>query len=303
MPTPFTKKLELDTESASRLVEHQVRLGIKGIILASPNGEGYLMSDSMRMELVKEVVKSNEERMLLSMSIMDSSAVVMLDNIKRIADCGIDIAVIGFPFTPIDIELEYLQELYLSVLEKSPLPVSINHINKYSPTCDETELFKQLIMHPKVVQLNDCSNSPGKMDMVLTALRKRGNELSVFTGNEFSCASYAGIGYEGFLLGSACFTGFIANKILELAHAGRIKDAWEMQDHMNILLLDVFGRELEHYLVGQKQIMVELGVFSTARTIQDYPVSEEFINKIKKIVRQGKGLLLPQINHSKPRGG
>jgi hypothetical protein len=30
MPTPFTEKLELDTESVSRLVEHHVRLGIKG---------------------------------------------------------------------------------------------------------------------------------------------------------------------------------------------------------------------------------------------------------------------------------
>ncbi|MDD5728026.1 MAG: dihydrodipicolinate synthase family protein [Victivallales bacterium] len=43
VPTPFTDELELDTEAVSCLVEHQVRLGIKGFFLASPNGEGSLM--------------------------------------------------------------------------------------------------------------------------------------------------------------------------------------------------------------------------------------------------------------------
>jgi len=84
MPTPFTEDLELDTKSISRLVEHHVRLGIKGLFLASPNGEGHLMTDSMQMELVAEVVTSNQDRMLLSMLIADNPAKVMIDNIKRI---------------------------------------------------------------------------------------------------------------------------------------------------------------------------------------------------------------------------
>ncbi len=210
------------------------------------------MTDSMRMELAAEVVKCNQDRMLLSMMIMDSSAEMMLDNIKRIEDCGIDIAVIGFPFTPIDLELEYLRELYLSVLEKSSLPVSINHINRFPSNLNETELFKELIIHPKVILLNDCSNNPGRIVTILKAARKREGEFSILSGNEFCCASYVAFGYEGFLLGSACFTGFIAGKILQLAQAGRINDAWELQNYMNSLLIDVFGLEFEHYLVGQK---------------------------------------------------
>lgn len=293
MPTPFTDELKLDTESVSRLVEHHVRLGIKGVLIAGISGEGHLMTDSMRMELAAEVVKSNQERMLLSMMIMDSSAEMMLDNIKRAEDCGIDIAVIGYPFTPIDLKPEYLRELYLSVIEKSSLPISINHINRFSSDLDEIGLFKELIMHPKVIQLNDCSNSSGKIDMVLAAARKRENELSILTGNEFSCASYVVLGYEGFLLSSACFTGFIAGKILELAQTERITDAWELQNYMNSLLVDVFGLELEHYLVGQKQMMVELGIFNTAKTFQDCPVSEELIDTIREIVRQEKECLLP----------
>jgi 4-hydroxy-tetrahydrodipicolinate synthase len=295
MPTPFTDDLKLDTESISRLMEHHMRLGIKGVLIAGLSGEGHLMSDSMKMELVAQVVKSNQSRMILSMMIMDSSAEQMLDNIKQAEDCGIDIAMIGFPFAPLDLEPEYLRKLYLSVLEKSPLPVSISHINKCSSSLNEIELFKELIMHPKVVLLNDCSNDLDKIDMLLDAAEQRKNRLSVFTGSEFSCASYGELGYKGFLLSSACFTGLIAGKILEFVQTGRIKPAQALQDYMNSLLIEVFGLDFEHFLVGQKQMMVEMGIFNTANNLHNYPISEEFIIRIKEIVEQEKEFLLPEI--------
>lgn len=295
MPTPFTDDLKLDVESISHLVEHHVQLGIKGVLIAGLNGEGNLMTDPMKKELAVEVVKCNQNQMLLSMMIMDSSAEMMLENIKVAQECGIDIAMIGFPFTPVDIGLEYLRELYLSVLEKSSLSVSISHINRHPSNLDEVELFKELIMHPKVVLLNDCSNDLDKIDMLLDAAEERKNKLSVFTGSAFSCASYGELGYKGFLLASACFTGHIAGKILEFVQTGRARHAQELQDYMNSLLLEVLGLEFEHYLVGQKQMMVELGIFNTAKNLQDYHVPEDLALTIKEIVAQDKELLLPEI--------
>ncbi len=295
MPTPFTDDLKLDVESVLHLVEHHVRLGIKGLLIAGISGEGHLMTDSMKKELAVEVVKYNRGRMLLAMMIMDSSAEMMLENIKVAQDCGIDIAMIGFPFTPVDVGLEYLRELYLSVLEKSSLPISISHINRYPSRQNEVELFKELIMHPKVILLNDCSNDLDKIDMLLDAAEQRNNKLSVFTGNELSCVSYGELGYKGFLLSSACFTGLIAGEILEFVQTGRIKPAQELQDYMNSLLIDVFGLDFEHFLIGQKQMMVALGIFSTAKNLYNYPISEEFIATIKEVVEQEKEFLLPEI--------
>jgi len=97
-PTPFTDALKLDIEAIPRLVEHHLRLGVKGIFLGGTSGEGPWMSDSMRVELAKEVVKSNQDRMLLAVQVTDNSAIRMIDNIKRIEDSGVDIAVIAPPF-------------------------------------------------------------------------------------------------------------------------------------------------------------------------------------------------------------
>lgn len=54
----------------------------------------------------------------------------------------------------------------------------------------------------------------------------------------------------GQLLTSACFTGFIANAIFKSAQDGRIKDIREVQDYMNSILVDIFGLDLDNYLVG-----------------------------------------------------
>jgi len=290
MPTPFTEDLELDTESVSRLVEHHVRLEIKGLFLSSVIGEGLLMSDSMKMDLAAEVVKSNQDRMLLSMLIADNPAKVMIDNIKCIKDIGIDIAVIGFPFTPIKIEPEFLRKLYLTVLEKSPLPIALCHVNRVS----SAPLLGEILLHPKVILVKDFSNDLGKTAMILNAAKGRENELFSLGGNEANCMPSVGRSYDGFLLNSACFTGFIANAIFEFAQAGRIKDARDVQDYMNSMLVEIFGLELDNYLVGQKQIMVELGIFNTAKTLQNDQITDKCLKAIRKIIKDEKEFLLPE---------
>ncbi len=291
MPTPFTEELKLDTESVLRLVEHHVRLGIKGLFLASINGEGYLMSDSMKMDLAAEVVKSNQDRMLLSMMIADNPAKLMIDNIKRIKDIGIDIAVTGFPFTPIKIEPEFLRKLYLTVLEKSSLPIALCHSNRVAPA----SLLGEILLHPKVILVKDFSSDPSITAMILNSAKGLENELFTLGGNEANCMPSVRRSYDGFLLNSACFTGFIANTIFEFTQAGRITDARETQDYMNSILVEIFGLGLDNYLIGQKQMMLELGIFNTTKTLQNYQISDKCLKAIRKIAQEEKEFLLPEI--------
>jgi hypothetical protein len=79
-----------------------------------------------------------------------------------------------------------------------------------------------------------------------------------------------------------------------LAKTGDIAGAQAMQDHMNEVMTKVFGGEgLPCWLAGQKQIMVELGIFNTRKTIINYQISDECIKTIKSVVEQEKAYLLP----------
>jgi dihydrodipicolinate synthase/N-acetylneuraminate lyase len=130
--------------------------------------------------------------------------------------------------------------------------------------------------------------------MIINATTKRKNELFALNGNEFDSVPYVEAGYDGFLFGGACFNGFMANKIFRLAKAGDISGAQAMQDHMNEVMTKVFGgKGIPCWLAGQKQIMVELGIFNTRKTIINYQITDECIKTIKNIVEQEKAYLLP----------
>ena len=293
-PSPFTAELKLDTSALPRLIEHHLRLGVKGLFLGGTSGEGPWMSDSMRIELAKEVVKSNKDRMLLAMQVTDNSAMRIIDNIKRIEDSGIDVAVIAPPFFQINYTQEYLKNLYLEVIESSSLPVGVYHRGKHSSVMIETATLEQIIAHPKVIMIKDSSCDLSAREMICKAAAKRKDELFALNGNEFDSVPYAEAGYDGFLFGGACFNGLMANKIFQLAKAGDIAGAQAMQDHMNEVMTKVFGGEgLPCWLAGQKQIMVELGIFNTRKTIINYQITDECIKTIKSVVEQEKAYLLP----------
>ena len=293
-PTPFTDELKLDVEAIPCLVEHHLRLGVKGLFLGGTSGEGPWMSDSMRLELANEVVKSNQGRMLLAMQVTENSAMQIIENIKRIEDSGIDIAVIAPPFFQINATQEYLKDLYLEVIESSSLPIGVYHRGKLSSVEIETDTLEKIISHPKVVLVKDSSSDPVVRDMICQATAKRKDELFGLNGNEFDSVPYVEAGYDGFLFGGACFIGFMANKILELGKAGDITGAQAMQDYMNVIMKKVFGGEgLSCWLAGQKQIMVELGIFNTRKTIINYQITDECIKTIKDVVEQEKAYLLP----------
>jgi dihydrodipicolinate synthase/N-acetylneuraminate lyase len=227
--------------------------------------------------------------MLLSMLVQDNPAKLMLDNIKRIEDYGIDIAVIGFPFTPIKIEPKFLTKLYFTVIEESSLPIALYHINRASPA----PLFGDIIVYPKVVLVANCTNDPHKSAMILNTAKGRKEKLFTLGSNEANCISPVKFGYDGVLLNTACFTGFMADGILRLVKEGKIKDAIEVQNYMNSILVDVLGMDFEYFLVGQKQILVELGIFNTAKNLLDEQISNERIAGIREIVKEEKEFLLP----------
>ena len=65
-PTPFTASMEIDEVSVRRMVEHHIRLGVKGLLLAGTNGEGPWLTNRQRRQLIHGVARANRGRMPLA---------------------------------------------------------------------------------------------------------------------------------------------------------------------------------------------------------------------------------------------
>ncbi len=298
VPTPFTEAMAVDVDSVKRMVDHHLRLGVKGMFLAGTNGEGPWLPEKELRTLVRTVVKVGRGRMTVAVQVSDNSAARILDNAARAADDGADMAVIAPPYffmgyhSPREKE-KHLTDLYLEAVRKSPLPVGIYDRGNYSSVLIPEAVLARSYGESKVRIVKDSSAMDSHLAMALEA-RCRRPELALFDGDEFNCVKYLKAGYDGLLLGGGVFNGHIANLIFKAMASGDEKSAARLQARMNRLMFSVYGgRKTRIWLSGEKYLLVRMGIFRTYRNFPNYPLTAADKARIDRLLKRERHLLLP----------
>lgn len=290
-PTPFTEEMKIDVPSIKRMVDHHLKLGVKGLFLCGTAGEGHMITKSMRERLLAEIVERNAGKLILTVQVTDNSAPRVLARIEEAKNLGMDIAIISTPNFMMNVTPANLLSLFKEVVRNSPLPVGIYDRGEFGNVKMPTEVLSEIAQEENVVLLKDSSSSDEHMKTLLKA-REQNPRLSLLNGDEFNCVPYIKNGYDGLLLGGGVFNARMANKIMELALEGRIDEADALQDRMSEMMHNVFGGDKnECWLTGQKQLLVELGVFSTNRNFYNFPLTASCVAKIKEELEREKGYL------------
>jgi 4-hydroxy-tetrahydrodipicolinate synthase len=187
---------------------------------------------------------------------------------------------------------DYLYNMYRQVIEASPCDVGIYHRN--TPTAPNGETLARLAELPKVIILKDSSgNLDDEKSILSTRDRLRATkDFYAYCGAEFDCPKAIQAGYDGMMIGGACFNGRMAGKIVELTRKGQLDEAKSLQLRMNNLMYDVFGgKDLHCWLAGQKQLLVELGIFTTNKCVMNYHLDKETAENIKIAVKREEEFL------------
>ena len=289
MSTPLTTDGRVDANAVEKLVEHQIKLGLKGLFLGGTAGEGPFLPDAERLRLIRLTVRFAANRLPIAFQITDNSAERMIENLNRYQDLGIDIAVIAPPFFQCDASQEFFFDLYSKVIEACQIPVGIYNRGKYSSEYVEPETLGRILDNPKVVLVKDSASQEDFKAAILAAKTRRNGALAALCGDEFNCVPYLRDGYNGVLFGGGCFNGAYAVEIHRLVRAGKVEEAQKLQEHLDEVLFKVFGgKSLECWLAGQKELMVRLGVFNTARTLLNYKITDSCSRNIDEVLRDEK---------------
>ena len=294
MSTPLTPDAKVDANALEKLIEHQIKLGIKGLFIAGTAGEGPFLTNKERERLLKLTARFVAGRMPIAMQITDNSAERMIENLEMYQDCGMDIAVIAPPFFQSNVKDDFIYDLYTQVIEASQVPVGIYNRGKYSSVAVTPEVLGRILDHKKVILVKDSASQEDYKQAILAAKQRRNGELAALCGDEFNCVPFLRDGYDGVLFGGGCFNGAYADKICQLVREGKIDEAQEVQNHLCTVLVKVFGGEtLACWLAGQKELMVRLGVFNSAKTLLNYKLTPECSAAIDEVIRDEKTWLLP----------
>ena len=96
-PTPLTAERRLDAASVPRLVEHHVKMGVTGLMLAGTCGEGPWLSDADREGMIRATVGANRGRLRIAVQVTENSAMRTLANVEKAIAWGAEIAVVAQP--------------------------------------------------------------------------------------------------------------------------------------------------------------------------------------------------------------
>ena len=293
-PTPFTAEGKVDCEAIQRLTEHHLRLGVEGVFLCGTSGEGPWMTSQMCREVVDATVKAAAGRLKVTVQVTDNSAIKITDNIKQFADSGVDAVIMAAPYFQRNASQEYLKDLFVKVLDESTLPMGFYHLGSHSNIEVYAETVMQFMSHPNLIMLKDSSGDKEVMKKFVAHAETLDNPPLLLDGDEFDCVPYLKAGYDGVLFGGGCFNGYMSNQILQNAASGNFAAAQELQDRMAAMMFDFFGGpDISCWLAGQKQVMVELGIFSTNKTIINYNLTPACHAVIKTTIEREKEFLLP----------
>jgi len=291
-PTPFTSDMAVDVAAVGRMVDHHLRLGIDGLFLCGTCGEGPWMTDAQRRAVVRLTVEAVQGRLPIAVQVTDNSSARIIDNMRWAADEGADIAIVAPPNFLLNATPENVTALFMDAIDASPLPVGI-YARSGGAVPIELSVYAACYAHDKVCMVKDSTQDLAHRDTALAAREKR-PELALLNGNEFDCVSYIAAGYDGLLLGGGVFNGYLARQILEAVQAGDLELGRQIQTRMTRLMFDVFGGEkITCWLTGQKQLLVDMGIFSTTQSYLRYPMTDACREAIRAAFEREKHDLLP----------
>lgn len=289
-PTPLNAARRLDADSVPRLVEQHLRLGVAGMMLGGTCGEGPWLRLEDRAELTKTAVAAARGRLRVALQVTDNSAGRVLANIEQAATWGAEIAVVDAPWFFLNGTPERKLAHYREIARRSALPMGFYDRGKHSPNALPESHLAELLAEPNIVMVKDSSQTDTRRDLYVTAMKAR-PDLVVLDGDEFNCVSYIRAGYSGLLLGGGIFNGAIANQLITAVRAGNLPEAERLQARMNDLMLRVYGGpKIECWLTGLKELLVQMGVFTTNVNTLDYPLTDTCRAQIRAAVDGSDGL-------------
>ena len=289
-PTPLTQAGRLDAASMPRLVEHHVKMGVTGLMLAGTCGEGPWLAEADREGLIRGAAAAARGRLRIAVQVTDNSAVRTLANIENAAAWGAEIAVVAQPYFFLNGTPDRQLAFYREIARRSPLPMGFYDRGKASPyQMPETHLA-ELLAEPNLAMVKDSSQLLAHRDLFLAARRNRPG-LILLDGDEFDCASYLQAGYDGLLLGGGIFNAGLALRMIRAVRVGDNAEAARQQARMNDLMLRVYGGpKIECWLTGLKELLVQMGIFSTNMNLLEYPLTETCRRQITEAVTGDDGL-------------
>jgi 4-hydroxy-2-oxoglutarate aldolase len=239
LTTPFDPETgDVAPVALRQLARDAIARGLAGVVVAGTTGEGPMLDEDETVNLVewlREVVP--EDRWLIAGTGAESTrGTVRLS--ERAAAAGADAVLVRPPayFGPV-LTPQALADHFARVADRSPVPVILYNMPKYTHVMLHDSLLRAVADHPRVIGFKDSSGDL----KVLAGYRAAAPRLKALVGSGTQFYPALELGADGGVLAVACIAADRCQTLFRAFRADDRRSAGAEQERLTPLAREIVG--------------------------------------------------------------
>jgi 4-hydroxy-tetrahydrodipicolinate synthase len=275
---PMTEDARIDEPSLRHYMRHLAHATIHGVAINVDTGEAPHLTHEERVRVVEIVVDEIGDRLPviagLPAQFTDQAVAFGRDYKAAGASALLVFPISAFQGAPLDPEL--VVRYHAAVGDGVGLPlVLFNLLPSLGGVLLSADIIERLCGLAPVVAIKDASFDARTFVEVVAAVRQQRRPIAILTGDDpFIYESFV-LGADGALLGFGAVPARQLAEMVDLAVAGRLKEAREIIDRLTPLERAMFAPPVRDYRARAKEALVMQGIIPRA-TVREplLPISQ-----------------------------
>ena len=194
LATPFRGEDDaLDFDAWTRLIDHQLRGGTRGLVVAGSTGEGAALERDEFIALLEHAVRQVSARVAVLAGTGQSSTRKTIAQTRLAAAAGADAALVVTP-PYVRPTQEGLYRHFQEVAEHGGLPVVLYNVPSRT-ACDLLpDSVERLCRHAAIIGIKEAVPDPARMQALLAL---RSDHFRILSGDDATCARAIAAGADG----------------------------------------------------------------------------------------------------------
>jgi len=241
LTTPFTGD-EISPKKLKENIQKYNRIDLAGYVILGSTGESVYLSDDESEKLVQAAKESASQGKKIIVGTARESTKATIEFTNRMARLGIDAALVRTPsYFKSLIDRKALMTHYLTIAEKSKVPVIIYNIPRFTGISVDSDLMVELSKHHNIAGIKDSS---GNLSSIGEAIPHISPQFNILLGAGGLFLQGLLLGAQGGILALASVAPDHCVKLYNLFLEKKLEEALKLQLELiplNKAIIQVYG--------------------------------------------------------------
>lgn len=179
--TPFLDNINksVDYESLEKLLNFQINSNINGLVICASTGEGTLLTNEERIDIIKFVIKNINNKIPVLVGCSSCSTIEAIKNIIIASDLGANGVLVTSPYY-VKPNQDGILKHFENISNNTNIPVIVYNIPSRVSVNIELDTLKQIFTLPNIVALKDST----KNFETLSVLHNEIQNINILSGDD-----------------------------------------------------------------------------------------------------------------------